>query len=798
MNDFSERTNVKKRWLILVAAISALVCVLSLSSVVTADTPETGTTGTEYGHFYYDQLDDYKKQIYDKFDSMTVEDPSFTLDVTDIVGKPVSEIRGIVDDVSEVFTLYKEENLYKYWLGTKFSYGYTYFDGKVTSSRITITAEDLMTEYGSTSSEIDANVIRIKEVINGFSDGIDTTSTFTKVQSIHSIVVGLLEYDHTMPETMVPRNVATAFLGGSFENPSPVVCEGYAKAFKAMCDVYGVPCVIVTGLGNTVPGGEGENHMWNYVKMDDGKWYLVDCTWDDQSYGIITYYMLAGSETIPFGGMAVKDSHLIDSAYDRFGMALSDTLYPRPANTIRLQVENKDYAILYYNAGDSVRVPYVPVKAATETFSYVFDHWESGSATVIELPTVTGDAEYNAVFHSLKNKYTVIFKDNYGTIYSETQYSAGDTITIPTASRDTDGYAMYTFEYWSLDGKTKIDIDGHVTSDITYIAVYKETVRHYSISFKDYNGTLISSDTYTFNTPIIPPADPAREMTNEFVYSFKGWNNDINGNGEWFDNDPVTGDTTYYAVYDRNDRNYVVKIIGTDGKLLCEQNYHYNEKFRKPDGFLYIEWYSEPPTYVTSDSTYRIRLCATTASADTLRIDSESNTASIPSELVPRLNGDSGITFVLSNATVAFDAEAARNLSAGQTLQVYKRSFDSLSESVRSDLGNAYVYEISFGTNDSVFGSGTVTVSTPYVLARGQSASDIRAFYVEGSVLNEVQCVYENGTVSFTTNHFSTYAITYPDESVNPLTIIEDNLILIGILLFAIIGIALTYRFSRA
>ena len=24
-----------------------------------------------------------------------------------------------------------------------------------------------------------------------------------------------------------------------------------------------------------------ESHAWNYVQMDDGKWYAVDTTWDD-------------------------------------------------------------------------------------------------------------------------------------------------------------------------------------------------------------------------------------------------------------------------------------------------------------------------------------------------------------------------------------------------------------------------------------------------------------------------------------------------------------------------------------
>lgn len=72
----------------------------------------------------------------------------------------------------------------------------------------------------------------------------------------------------------------------AFDNdPSTnIVCEGYAKAFKYLCDLTpqltndGIEVYLMQGdLGGTGMGTP-EPHMWNVVHMNNGKNYLVDCT----------------------------------------------------------------------------------------------------------------------------------------------------------------------------------------------------------------------------------------------------------------------------------------------------------------------------------------------------------------------------------------------------------------------------------------------------------------------------------------------------------------------------------------
>lgn len=86
-----------------------------------------------------------------------------------------------------------------------------------------------------------------------------------------------------------------------------VVCEGYAKSFKVICDRLEIPCVLIGGT--VVQNGKNVGHMWNGVQVD-GKWYLMDVTWDDSSTGYSYKYFMVGDITSRtssgyFGGVSV-------------------------------------------------------------------------------------------------------------------------------------------------------------------------------------------------------------------------------------------------------------------------------------------------------------------------------------------------------------------------------------------------------------------------------------------------------------------------------------------------------------
>ena len=82
------------------------------------------------------------------------------------------------------------------------------------------------------------------------------------------------------------------------------ICEGYARICKYMLDTLGVTNILVVGKA-TNSSGKTEEHMWNYVKLDD-TWYAIDCTFDDPivigngtiGYDVKHKYFLLGSDEL--------------------------------------------------------------------------------------------------------------------------------------------------------------------------------------------------------------------------------------------------------------------------------------------------------------------------------------------------------------------------------------------------------------------------------------------------------------------------------------------------------------------
>ena len=108
-----------------------------------------------------------------------------------------------------------------------------------------------------------------------------TGSILAKLIAFKDKICELTSYNHTAANYSSypygdPWQLVWVFDG---DESTKVVCEGYSKAFKYLCDLSNfqdAECLIASGI---MSGGSGAgNHMWNVMKMDDGYSYLIDVT----------------------------------------------------------------------------------------------------------------------------------------------------------------------------------------------------------------------------------------------------------------------------------------------------------------------------------------------------------------------------------------------------------------------------------------------------------------------------------------------------------------------------------------
>lgn len=130
--------------------------------------------------------------------------------------------------------------------------------------------------------------------------GNDEIETLIK---IHDYLIDNIEYDITTDNKF---NLQGALIEGK------AVCEGYARTFKYLCDLYDIPCILVTGTISSPSLPEGsERHMWNCVKLD-GAWYIVDVTWDDGYHSEPSEkyaFFLIGEKTFTKDNKRFTDTH---------------------------------------------------------------------------------------------------------------------------------------------------------------------------------------------------------------------------------------------------------------------------------------------------------------------------------------------------------------------------------------------------------------------------------------------------------------------------------------------------------
>lgn len=279
------------------------------------------------GYKYKEQLSISQKEIYERF-VKEVKIGNTYVDITDIYANTVytkeeMEHLGekIAKDTQIVIDAFTKDYPEIYWLkfgeggvGTSYSYETIGSLSEIKEVTFKIAVAD---RYRHNLEEVDKE---LKEKIKNFK--VEGSTRYDKVKSIHDSLISMITYEsgHTYAHEPIG-----SFIYGK------AVCEGYAKAFKLLCDREGIPSVLVTGIGITTENRQ-EPHMWNYVLMEDNKWYGVDVTWDDQGKAYHDFF-LVGSETRDqhFGKKKFSESHIPEGDFS--GTRIFEFTYPPLSKT---------------------------------------------------------------------------------------------------------------------------------------------------------------------------------------------------------------------------------------------------------------------------------------------------------------------------------------------------------------------------------------------------------------------------------------------------------------------------------
>ncbi len=198
------------------------------------------------------------------------------------------------------------------WLsGAKYTIGYTVYTPWFEEDEVSIITDlELAGSTFTITPTKDTGVLTASSVnplFDGTKSQIDAmlpanATTYDKVKAVHDKICSMVSYENSTQNigNQYYQTPYSLYYDADGDGKIETVCAGYAKMMKLQCNKYGIPCVLVTGVTDS-----GEYHMWNYVQMENGVWYAVDATWDDQST-IMYDFFLVGSETYSSAAFGTK------------------------------------------------------------------------------------------------------------------------------------------------------------------------------------------------------------------------------------------------------------------------------------------------------------------------------------------------------------------------------------------------------------------------------------------------------------------------------------------------------------
>ena len=285
-----------------------------------------------------------------------------------------------------------------------------------------------------------------------------------------------------------------------------------------------------------------------------------------------------GEEEFDFDTKILKDTTLVA----KFEEDNSSKINPR-----YFTVTFKDYngEVLKEESVEEGRSASAPSNPTRE--GYTFKCWDKA------FNNVTSNLEVNALYEAITANpvlFTVTFKDYDGKVLKTEQVEQGKSATAP-ANPTREGY---TFKCWDKDFS-------NITNGLEVTAVYEkdaETPVTYTVTFKDYDGRVLKTESVEKGKSASAPANPTREG-----YTFKSWDKAFNN---------VTSDLSVMATY--SVLTFSVTFKDYNGNTLKQETVNYNENATAPtsptrNGYTFVGWdkdYTKVKANLVITATYEI------------------------------------------------------------------------------------------------------------------------------------------------------------------------------------------------
>lgn len=259
------------------------------------------------------------------------------------------------------------------------------------------------------------------------------------------------------------------------------------------------------------------------------------------------------------------------------GVASWDTLADNIKDYKYTDTTVEDNSVYYYKVVYTNPTPDVKFEADDYVITSALNQ-KSDDSNIVSHRTAT----------VIKDICTADFSKINDVVYNESTELPPFTVTYRgTKLRENVDYVAFSDDIYV--GKATITVTGigEYTGQkvLSYNIVQPEDYKNSlcTVTYVDYDGTVLSTEKVEKNSYALPPANPKRSG-----YIFMGWSNDGYN---------ITTDTTITAIYQKSEEKlYTVTFVDRENNVLSSQKIEYGGTAKAPeapiiDGYTFVEWY---------------------------------------------------------------------------------------------------------------------------------------------------------------------------------------------------------------